>query len=278
MGIKICPDKLHLCPATADCCRRDGTWGCCPKVSNLNKGECCTQFECWTVCCTDLIPKCHWWGCCCKCFHVCGSNEPGVACDTQCRYGCCPYNNGVCCDDGTECCKERQTCISHTHMCLGINDTGTGNFSLYSEKTTPVGRFPCNETETTCLSRWCCPTTNAVCCDDDDSCCPAGFECSPDGCVRNEMDNSIILRKFFTTQDPENTAWGKKLKDMKIMICPDKLHLCPATADCCRRDGTWGCCPKVLNLKGECCTQYGQYRVCCFDLAPKCHWWGCWFS
>ncbi|GFQ83852.1 progranulin [Trichonephila clavata] len=206
------------------------------------------------------------------------ANAPGVACDTQCKYGCCSYNNGVFCDDGTECCKEHQTCMPDVNMCLGIEDTGNGSFSLYSEKTTPVGGLLCPETATAC-SRGCCPHTNAVCCNDEHSCCPAGFECSLNGCVSNEMDNSTFLRKSIATQDPENTDWEKKLKDMKIQICPDKLHLCSASADCCRRDdGTWDCCPKVLNLKGECCTQYGYYRVCCFDLAPKCHWWGCWFS
>ncbi|GFQ93198.1 granulin [Trichonephila clavata] len=210
---------------------------------------------------------------------VASANEPGVGCDTQCKYGCCPYNNGVCCDDGTECCKERQTCIPHVNMCLGIEDAGNGSFSLYSEKTTPVGGLVCPETATAC-STGCCPHTNAVCCNDGHSCCPAGYECSPDGCVANDMDNSIFLRKSLAVQNPEYSAWGKKLKDMGIRMCPDKLHLCPGTADCCRRDdGTWDCCPKASNLrKGECCKQFGFINVCCTDLAPKCHWWGCWFS
>ncbi|GFR19668.1 granulin, partial [Trichonephila clavata] len=209
---------------------------------------------------------------------VASANEPGVGCNTQCEHGCCPYNNGVCCDDGTECCKERQTCISHAHMCLGINDTGTGNFSLYNEKATPVGGLLCPEKATAC-SRGCCPHTNAVCCNDGYSCCPAEFECSSNGCVSNGVDNSVFLRKSLATQDPENTAWGKKLKDMKIQICPDKLHLCPATADCCKRDdGTWDCCPKVSNLRGDCCYQLGFVWICCTDLAPKCYWWGCWFA
>ncbi|GFY53054.1 granulin [Trichonephila inaurata madagascariensis] len=119
------------------------------------------------------------------------TNEPAVSCETQCKYGCCPYNKGVCCDDGTECCKERQTCMPHGSMCLGIEGTGNGSFSLYTEKTTPVGGLVCPETATAC-SRGCCPHTNAVCCNDGHSCCPAGYECSPDGCVANDMDNTIF--------------------------------------------------------------------------------------
>ncbi|GIY12711.1 GRANULINS domain-containing protein [Caerostris darwini] len=61
LGIQVCPDKLHLCPGNADCCERNGKWGCCPKVTNL-RGECCSQLGIWW-CCTDLVPKCHWWGC-----------------------------------------------------------------------------------------------------------------------------------------------------------------------------------------------------------------------
>ncbi|GFY60709.1 uncharacterized protein TNIN_328961 [Trichonephila inaurata madagascariensis] len=39
---------------------------------------------------------------------------------------------------------------------------------------------------------------------------------------------------------------GQNLKDLDIEICPDKLHLCPGTAECCKKDdGKWDCCPKA---------------------------------
>ncbi|GIY29513.1 uncharacterized protein CDAR_575641 [Caerostris darwini] len=45
---------------------------------------------------------------------------------------------------------------------------------------------------------------------------------------------------------PENTMMGQKLKEMGVEICPDKIHLCPATADCCEKEnGKWDCCPKT---------------------------------
>ncbi|CAL1284686.1 unnamed protein product [Larinioides sclopetarius] len=86
------------------------------------------------------------------------------------------------------------------------------------------------------------------------------------------------LKKIPDTTQPQNTMMGKSLKDMGIEVCPDKLHLCPGTADCCEKDGKWGCCPKTVTLTGECCNQMGFVYICCTDLVPKCHWWGCWWS
>ncbi|GBL76320.1 hypothetical protein AVEN_234564-1 [Araneus ventricosus] len=35
IGIEICPDQFHLCPATAECCQTEsGDWNCCPKASS----------------------------------------------------------------------------------------------------------------------------------------------------------------------------------------------------------------------------------------------------
>ncbi|GFU00886.1 granulin [Nephila pilipes] len=209
---------------------------------------------------------------------IASSEETGLSCQKQCEYGCCPHANGVCCQGGTECCREGQTCIPHVNMCIGLNSTAHGNFSLYSENTTPVGGLLCPEGTTTC-SNGCCPYANAVCCNDGHGCCPEEFQCTSNGCVSNSGGQSVFLRKSLAAQEPENSANGQRLKDMGIKICPDKLHLCPGTADCCRREnGTWDCCPKASNVRGECCNQMGFIWVCCTDLAPKCYWWGCWFS
>ncbi|GIY89407.1 hypothetical protein CDAR_191451 [Caerostris darwini] len=45
---------------------------------------------------------------------------------------------------------------------------------------------------------------------------------------------------------PEDSLMVQSLKDMGVEVCEDKLHLCPATAECCKKDdGQWDCCPKV---------------------------------
>ncbi|GIY18291.1 uncharacterized protein CDAR_473611 [Caerostris darwini] len=101
----------------------------------------------------------------------------------------------------------------------------------------------------------------------------------------NEMMSA--LKDMPDLTQPENTMMGKSLKEMGVEICPDKLHLCPATADCCEKeDGKWDCCPKtaanapgqILYSSGECCHMYGFFWNCCPPLVPKCQWWGCWFN
>ncbi|GIY68802.1 uncharacterized protein CDAR_282231 [Caerostris darwini] len=81
---------------------------------------------------------------------------------------------------------------------------------------------------------------------------------------------------------PENTMMGQNLKEMGIDICPDKLHMCPATAECCEKDnGKWDCCPKAnapQTISGECCKHLGFKWTCCAPSVPKCHWFGCWWK
>ncbi|GIY39191.1 hypothetical protein CDAR_102511 [Caerostris darwini] len=80
---------------------------------------------------------------------------------------------------------------------------------------------------------------------------------------------------------PEDSLMVQSLKDMGVEVCEDKLHLCPATAECCKKDdGQWDCCPKVdvIPIKGQCCRKYDFKKVCCSRLMPKCRWWGCWFK
>ncbi|GIY93925.1 hypothetical protein CEXT_228381 [Caerostris extrusa] len=45
---------------------------------------------------------------------------------------------------------------------------------------------------------------------------------------------------------PENTMMARASRRWASRSRPDKLHLCPATADCCQKeDGKWDCCPKT---------------------------------
>ncbi|GFV61107.1 uncharacterized protein TNCV_1972821 [Trichonephila clavipes] len=90
----------------------------------------------------------------------------------------------------------------------------------------------------------------------------------------------LALEKKPDTNLPEQTMMGQNLKDLDIEICPDKLHLCPGTAECCKKDdGKWDCCTKAaVPIAGDCCHQLGFIWTCCTSLVPKCHWWGCWWT
>ncbi|GFU29589.1 uncharacterized protein NPIL_592611 [Nephila pilipes] len=91
--------------------------------------------------------------------------------------------------------------------------------------------------------------------------------------------SSVVANKPDTSL-PENTMMGQTLKDLDIEICPDKVHLCPGTAECCKgEDGKYDCCPKTsVPIAGDCCHQLGFLWTCCTPLVPKCHWWGCWWT
>ncbi|KAF8793294.1 progranulin-like [Argiope bruennichi] len=208
-------------------------------------------------------------------FSVLKAGNAHQSCKTQCGDSCCPHENGVCCEGGSACCRQGQTCLTNIDTCVGLRDTANGNVTLHSEKASPVSGFYCPSGTTPCEGG-CCPYEDGVCCNDG-YCCPQGFTCTPTTCEKAGVPNQS-LRKGLAGKDPENNIMGHELKKLGIQICPDKLHLCPGSAECCRKNnGEWDCCPKVSNLKGECCSIWGIW-MCCTDIAPKCHWWGCWFS
>ncbi|XP_055939880.1 uncharacterized protein LOC129969362 [Argiope bruennichi] len=93
-------------------------------------------------------------------------------------------------------------------------------------------------------------------------------------------DLAFALEKKPDTTLPQNTMMGQSLKDLGIEVCPDNLHLCPGTAECCQKgDGKWDCCQKTaVPVSGECCHQLGFIWTCCTPLVPKCKWWGCWWT
>ncbi|GIY79556.1 uncharacterized protein CEXT_659041 [Caerostris extrusa] len=102
------------------------------------------------------------------------------------------------------------------------------------------------------------------------------------GCLsKNGKAALLSLENGLDITQPENTMMGQSLKEMGIEICPDKLHMCPATADCCEKDnGKWDCCPKTNGL-----TQFQASAASIWDSngpaalpAYKCHWFGCWWK
>ncbi|GFY38524.1 uncharacterized protein TNIN_463141 [Trichonephila inaurata madagascariensis] len=60
----------------------------------------------------------------------------------------------------------------------------------------------------------------------------------------NEL--SAAFANKLDTSLPQNTMRGQTLKDLDIEICPDNVHLCPGTTECCKgEDGKYDCCPKA---------------------------------
>ncbi|PRD32128.1 UNVERIFIED_CONTAM: hypothetical protein NCL1_21408 [Trichonephila clavipes] len=60
----------------------------------------------------------------------------------------------------------------------------------------------------------------------------------------NELSAALVNKP--DTSLPQNTMMGQTLKDLDIEICPDNVHLCPGTAECCKgENGKYDCCPKA---------------------------------
>ncbi|GIY39308.1 uncharacterized protein CEXT_674811 [Caerostris extrusa] len=248
MGVEICPDKLHLCPATADCCKKDDVkWDCCPKTTadapHTISGECCHHLGFKWTCCAPSVPKCHWFGCWWNTI-----SKPLREDDQQCLL---PnqldhWNKG--------------TCTSTHNLNVFLYGYGDEEADLLDENVF----YSCSVFGGTWISA-------------SSSIFQMGF------LLENQFSLSAMKSRVDITQ-PENIMMGQNLKEMGVEICPDKLHLCPATTDCCKTDvGKWDCCPKTTadaphTISGECCHHLGFKWTCCAASVPKCHWFGCWWK
>ncbi|XP_063693192.1 uncharacterized protein LOC134825040 isoform X3 [Bolinopsis microptera] len=250
-------DDGSSCPTGTTCCKlSSGDWGCCP----YPKAVCCDDGE---HCCPQGY----------TCDLSAGTCDRGntqseltelsvgsVSCDdgsscptgtTCCKlssgdWGCCPYPEAVCCDDGKHCCPQGYTC----DVSAGTCDRGNTQSELTELS---VGSVSCDDgsscpTGTTCCKLssgdWgCCPYPKAVCCDDGEHCCPQGYTCDVSA----------------GTCDRSNTQ--SELTELSVgSIKCDDGSSCPTGTTCCKlSSGDWGCCPypeAVCCNDGEhCCPQ-----------------------
>ncbi|CAL1284692.1 unnamed protein product [Larinioides sclopetarius] len=82
-----------------------------------------------------------------------------------------------------------------------------------------------------------------------------------------------LMSKPLDMKQPQDTVMGQHLKDIGIEICPDQLHLCPATAECCQAEsGDWNCCQKASSVplsSGECCKHLGFNGPVALQMFPS---------
>uniref|UniRef100_A0AC35TKQ0 CHK domain-containing protein n=1 Tax=Rhabditophanes sp. KR3021 TaxID=114890 RepID=A0AC35TKQ0_9BILA len=115
----------------------------------------------------------------------------------------------------------------------------------------------------------CCPLTNGVCCIGGNTCCPSNTRCDSEGghclsenetfpqngtvavstfmkAIQHKVNQEIVGREFQGSKGINN--FGKN--DLEVEYCTDGSY-CPSGNTCClRRDGEFGCCPR---LNGVCC-------------------------
>lgn len=194
-------DDATSCPGTATCCRlASGEWGCCPYEKAVccdDHQHCCpTGFTCAEGSCEMKERSIPW----SKKMPAIKQKSTDVPCDqetscpdktTCCRlesgeWGCCPYEQAVCCTDHLHCCPSGYTCDVATATCNKPSGT--------LEKATPVqpldyvwcdSAHACYDGQTCCVGyggTWnCCPYSHGVCCPDRVHCCPYGHVCLNSG-------------------------------------------------------------------------------------------------
>ncbi|XP_076121840.1 granulin a isoform X2 [Alosa pseudoharengus] len=280
-------DSTASCPDGTTCCKNEqGQWACCP----LPEAVCCDDhIHCCpkgTTCDTAggsclsatgavsmltklpalaLPPKENDVTCdstaSCPDGTTCCKNEQG-------QWACCPLPEAVCCDDHIHCCPKGTTCDTAGGSCL----SATGAVSMLTKlpattvpsevKEAPLG-VKCDSTtscpdHTTCCfmkkeNKWgCCPFPNALCCEDGEHCCPAGYKCNTDTTTCTRGDTVIPWYNKLPAQGPATPS-----EAITTVTC-DSDSSCPSGSSCCQlSNGKWGCCPLIE-------------AVCCSDQAHCC--------
>lgn len=275
----LCPDGQSQCPYGSTCCEMpSGKYGCCPIPNAICCSDhlhCCPQD---TVCdlaqskclsqenTTDLLTKLR------------ARTVHDVQCDTEtscpedytcCRlpggaWGCCPYEQAVCCDDHVHCCPAGYTCDTQMGTCQPegrpLPWLEPARLSLPGPQAAGSD-VPCDDvtscpSSTTCCrlttGEWgCCPAPEAVCCSDHQHCCPQGYTCLAGGeCQRGDR---IVagLGKVPASRAASSQRNGNDTD------C-DQHTSCPVGQTCCQSlSKSWACCRL-------------PHAVCCEDRQHCC--------
>ncbi|KAJ8414445.1 hypothetical protein AAFF_G00053150 [Aldrovandia affinis] len=312
-------DEQTVCPSGTTCCKQNsGQWACCPlphAVCCEDHEHCCPKgYKCdvsqqacnkpgelglpWVSKQPALGEE--------QTGHNTSSTQldtrlcdPQTICprDTTCCYmnktrkwGCCPLPNAVCCDDGDHCCPNGYKCnVRHTSCTRGSLvipwyrkeeargvPTSPLDVKCDTQKSCAAGMTCCQLP----TGQWgCCPLLKAICCSDNEHCCPQGYVCNikPGTCERRMVGWVIHSIPLFQVsameQEPSPEPRPEPSPEPRQEASPeprqestpkgDKLecggqYRCPDSETCCRTSATtWACCPSPK-------------AVCCFDMKHCC--------
>ncbi|EDM06207.1 granulin, isoform CRA_c [Rattus norvegicus] len=160
---------------------------------------------------------------------------------------CCPFSEGVSCDDGQHCCPRGFHCSVDGKSCSQISD------SLLGAVQCPGSQFECPDSATCCImidGSWgCCPMPQASCCEDRVHCCPHGASCDlvHTRCI-SPTGTHPLLKKFPAQRTNRAVAFPFSV------VCPDAKTQCPDDSTCCELPtGKYGCCPMPNAI---CCSDH----------------------
>ncbi|KAF7665096.1 hypothetical protein LDENG_00155320 [Lucifuga dentata] len=290
-------DRQTMCPRDTTCCKiESGQWACCPlpqAVCCNDHEHCCPKgYKCnvaeqtcdkpgtlslpWV----QKIPALHRVPTQANIIvsqpakNMCDAHT-SCPMDTTCcfmnkahKWGCCPLPKAVCCNDGDHCCPSGHTCDPHQSSC----SKGHKVIPWYSKQnalTEPgtVADVKCDDKSscasgTTCCKLptggWgCCPLVKAVCCEDQEHCCPQGYTC--------HMQTRTCEKKLhglFSHSLPMSKVVESKQRDSKEdkgLPCGSMGEFyCSKQDTCCKSSASeWACCP---SPKAVCCA---DSQHCC---------------
>ncbi|KAL2101370.1 hypothetical protein ACEWY4_003131 [Coilia grayii] len=293
-------DTEHSCPDGTTCCKNEqGEWACCPlpeavccedhihccphgTTCNVAAGTCdsadgpasmVTKLPATTTYKMPILPDE---------FSLTSQCDPSTSCpdrNTCCfmkkekKWGCCPFPNALCCEDGEHCCPHGYQCNMATTTCTK-GDVTIPWYNKMSAQSTPSPNQPvaaatCNasskcSSDSSCCQlsdgKWgCCPLTEAVCCADQAHCCPKGYTCNLEAgsCQRSVYFQAQMLPLIrMTEQEPEKSTPRLAPEDVAGVQC-DELTSCQDDETCCRAEEGWGCCP-------------APHAICCADKKHCC--------
>uniref|UniRef100_A0A5F4WKU2 Progranulin n=1 Tax=Callithrix jacchus TaxID=9483 RepID=A0A5F4WKU2_CALJA len=174
-------------------------------------------------------------------------------------WGCCPFTQAVCCSDHQHCCPQGYTCVVEGQCHRGpkivaglekmparrASGSHPRDIGCDQHTSCPVGQTCCPSLG----GGWaCCQLPHAVCCEDRQHCCPAGYTCN--------VKARSCEKEVVSAQPATFLARGPHV-GMRDVEC-GAGHFCHDDQTCCRdSQGGWACCP---YRQGVCCA---DQRHCC---------------
>ncbi|XP_036794566.1 progranulin isoform X2 [Oncorhynchus mykiss] len=187
------------------------------------------------------------------------------------KWGCCPLPQAVCCADGEHCCPKDYICDMSKTSCskggvvipwynkLAAEPDDSALTAPLSVKCDTQNRCP--EGSSCCqfsTGQWgCCPLRKvcvcAVCCADEEHCCPQGYSCN----MGSGTCQKLMFLQFQTVPLTRVSAPEPPTPQETEIHCGGPF-VCNNEETCCKVSATtWACCP-VPNA------------VCCSDMKHCC--------
>ncbi|KAG7282759.1 hypothetical protein CRUP_029967, partial [Coryphaenoides rupestris] len=261
-----CPDNVTRCSDQTTCCAMvNGSYGCCLMPNAMCCSDhihCCPEgYNC------DLVHS--------KCVPTLtdtftASLTPLTSTPARTSSVVAEVKvNNVPCDESAVCCMDLLHCCPHGTTCNLVQST-CDDTQGHAPSLPWLNKLPAHTLTaiveiavvmssdekcdhqtmcprgTTCCrkgsGRWaCCPLPQAVCCHDQEHCCPQGYRCNlaQQSCDAPGSGRSLPLVRKTPTLPPR--ADSPSLAGVKC----DTRTTCPRDTTCCfmKWSGSWGCCP-----------------------------------